>query len=53
MKELVLSELSMEQRIGMMLCATLPLHGEEDVEYALGLIREHKLGGVYIAAYAE
>lgn len=48
MKELVLSELSMEQRIGMMLCATLPLHGEEDVEYALGLIREHKLGGVYI-----
>ena len=48
MKELVLSELSMEQRIGMMLCATLPLHGEEDVEYALQLIREHKLGGVYI-----
>ena len=48
MKELVLSELTMEQKIGMMLCATLPFHGEEDVEFALQLIREHKLGGVYI-----
>ena len=48
MKELQLSELSMEQRIGMLLCATLPFHGEEDLEYTLQMIREHKLGGVYI-----
>lgn len=48
MKELQLSELTMEQKIGMMLCATLPFHGEEDVEFALQLIRERKLGGVYI-----
>jgi len=47
MKELTLSELSVGQKLGMCLCAHLNM-GEEDVSYVLSMIREHRLGAVWI-----
>ncbi len=47
MKELDLASLSTEQKLGLLLCANLN-HGEADVEDALEMIREHKLGSVWV-----
>ena len=47
MKELVFDNLTTEQKLGLVLCTHL-IFGEEDDEYALELIREHKLGAVWI-----
>ncbi len=45
--ELRLQDLTTEQKIGMILTATFS-HGEEDIDYTLQLIREHKLGSAWI-----
>ena len=47
LKEIDRSTLTMEQKLGMLLCATLG-YGEEDVQDALDLIRERKLGAVWV-----
>ena len=46
-KELQLDTLTTEQKIGLLLCANLN-HGEKDVEDALEMIREHRLGAVWV-----
>jgi len=46
-KALNRQELSPEQKIGLLLCANLN-HGENDLEYALTMIREHRLGSVWV-----
>ena len=46
-KELNRSELTTEQKLGLAFCANLN-HGEADVENALQMIREHRLGGVWV-----
>jgi len=47
MNELDRKALTVEQKLGLLLCPTLH-HGEEDLEYALQMIREHKLGSVWV-----
>ena len=47
MKELIASELSIEQKLGLLICADLTYQRQE-IDYVLGLIREHKVGGVWI-----
>ena len=47
MKELDRSTLTIEQKLGMLMCANLN-HGPADVDYAVELVREHKLGGIWI-----
>ena len=46
MKELVFDELSLEQKIGLVLCAH-PVFGQADDEYTLKLIKERRLGAVW------
>ena len=46
-KELQFDTLTTEQKIGLLLCANLN-HGEKDVEDALAMIREHRLGAVWV-----
>ncbi len=46
-KEIDRASLSIEQKLGMLLCANLN-HGPADVDHAIGLVREHKLGAVWI-----
>ena len=52
MKELNRQELTIEQKLGQLLCATLG-YGEADVEDALALIRERKLGAVWVQPHYE
>ena len=47
MKELNRNELTIEQKLGLLMCANLN-HGPADVDYAVGLVREHKLGAIWI-----
>lgn len=47
MKELVVSELSKEQKLGLLICADLTYQRQE-LDYVIELIREHKVGGVWI-----
>ena len=47
MKPLRKEDLTIEQKLGMTLCATLS-HGEADTEYVLQKIREHKVGAVWV-----
>ena len=50
MKELDRSTLTTEQKLGLLLCANLsPAHGDRDLEDALQMIREHKLGSVWVS----
>ena len=46
-KELDLHSLTAEQKLGLVFCANLG-HGEQDIEDALEMIREHRLGAVWI-----
>ena len=46
-KEIDRASLTVEQKLGMIMCANLN-HGPADVDYAIGLIREHKLGAIWI-----
>ncbi len=49
MKELVFEELSKEQKLGMLICGYLYTNGpKDDKEFILSLIRERKLGAVWI-----
>ena len=43
--ELDRAQLTKEQKLGLLLCANLS-QGEKDVEDALTMIREHRLGAV-------
>ena len=45
--ELRLRDLTTEQKIGMLLTGTFS-HGQEDIDYTIGLIREHKLGSAWV-----
>ena len=45
--ELRKEELTAEQKLGLLLCAHLN-HGERDLEDALTMIREHRLGSVWV-----
>ena len=44
-KELVFEELSLDQKLGMLLCANIV--AEKDPENLMKMIREHKIGAVY------
>ena len=44
-KELVFEELTLDQKLGMLLCANIV--AEKDPENLLKMIREHKIGAVY------
>ena len=46
--ELDRSKLTVEQKLGLLLCANLS-HGEKDIEDALQMIREHRLGSVWVS----
>ena len=46
-KELDLHSLTTEQKLGLVFCANLN-HGPQDVENALQMIREHRLGAVWV-----
>ena len=46
-QELDKSTLSIEQKLGMLLCATLA-YGEEDIENALEMVRDHRLGAIWL-----
>ncbi len=49
MKELILEELSFEQKLGIITCGYLYANGpKEDREFTLALIRQRKLGAVWI-----
>ena len=48
MKELKLEELTTRQKLGMTMTALMTGTDEENVEYVLGLIRDHALGAVWI-----
>lgn len=47
MKVLKKEELTIEQKLGMTMCATLA-HGEADIEYVLDKIRNHACGAVWV-----
>ena len=44
-KELVFEELTLDQKLGMLLCANIV--AEKDPENLMKMIREHKIGAVY------
>ena len=46
-RELDRASLTTEQKLGLLLCAQVN-HGEKDLEYVLSMIREHRLGAVWI-----
>ncbi len=46
-KELDRSKLTIEQKLGQLICANLN-HGEWDVDNAVALVKEHKLGAIWI-----
>ena len=46
-REIDRATLTTEQKLGLVLCANLN-HGDADVEYALGMIRERKLGAIWL-----
>ena len=46
-KELDRSTLTIEQKLGLLICTTLA-YGEEDVEYAIDLVRKHALGAIWV-----
>ena len=46
-QELDRSKLTIEQKLGLLLCTTLA-YGEEDVEYAIDLVRRHSLGAIWV-----
>ena len=49
MKNLRLEELTTEQKLGMLLCArSFAQNDPEDLEFTLGLIRNHALGCVQV-----
>lgn len=50
--ELDRAQLTKEQKLGLLLCANLS-QGEKDVEDALTMIREHRLGAVWIATHMK
>ena len=47
-RELDKSQLTTEQKLGLLLCANLS-HGDEDVENAVEMIRNHSLGSVWVS----
>ena len=47
LRELSAAELTVEQKLGMLLCANLN-HGDKDVEDACEMIRNHALGAVWV-----
>ena len=48
-KELVFEELTLEQKLGMVLCTNLTAEPtDEGIERILQMIREHRLGAVYV-----
>ena len=50
MKELDRASLTTEQKLGLLLCANLsPAHGDRDADDAIEMIREHRLGAVWIS----
>ena len=49
-RELVPEILTAEQKLGLLLCANLA-HGEADLEDALTMIREHRLGAVWVPTH--
>ena len=49
MKELDRATLSTEQKLGLLLCANIGPHGERDVDDAIEMIRDHRLGSVWVA----
>ena len=51
MKVLKKEELTIEQKLGMTMCATLA-HGEADIEYVLDKIRNHACGAVWVSPNA-
>ena len=50
MKELKFEELSVKQKLGMVMCGLIPCENrtEENDEYVLDLIRNHCLGAVWV-----
>ena len=49
-KELVFEELTLEQKLGLAMCANLTAEPtDEGIERILNMVREHRLGGVYVA----
>ena len=46
-QELDRASLTIEQKLGLLLCTTLA-YGEDDVEDALALVRNHALGGIWL-----
>ena len=51
-KELCAEALTTEQKIGLLLCANLN-HGEKDVEDALQMIREKRLGSIWVTTHNQ
>lgn len=50
-KELVFEELTLDQKLGMVLCTNLTAEPtDEGIERILQMIREHRLGAVYVGA---
>lgn len=47
MKELNANELTTEQKLGLLICADLTYQRQE-IDLVIGMIREHKVGGVWI-----
>jgi beta-glucosidase-like glycosyl hydrolase len=52
MKVLKKEELTIEQKLGMTMCATIA-HGEADTEYVLDKIRNHACGAVWVSPRAD
>ena len=49
-KELLLEELSLEQKLGMVLCTNAQKHfSDNEIEKMLTMIREHRLGAVWVS----
>ena len=46
-KALDIASMTPEQKLGMLLCTNLD-HGEKDLENVLTMIREHRLGAVWV-----
>ena len=53
-KELRLEELTLEQKLGMVLCTNAqPGFSENEIEKVLDMIREHRLGAVWVSRGAR
>ena len=53
-KELVFEELTLEQKLGMVLCTNVqPSFSENELERVLTMIREHRLGAVWVSHGAK